>query len=134
MLSQESRIKLQNLINYPMVTSVSIQDRRVIYSPGNAEVYARADIHATCELETMQVILDESGISYGKTRDFECEHEDHWSIGHIFNGTIEGCNISFIVTRNIKKAPADAEGPKENFLPDNNTEVWTVEEILRREA
>lgn len=132
-LSQESRIKLQDLINYPVVTNVAIQDRRVIYSPGNEEVYADANVHATCELETMKKILFENGIPCTEPRDFTCDHGTFLSVGHSFDGEIEGCNISFIVTKNVKKAPADAEELKENFLPDNSI-VWDAESIMRQEG
>ncbi len=97
LLSQEGRLKLQNLINYPAITCVQIADHK------SEDPYTDVVIWADCSLEEFQKILDLEDIEYGPPRDFSCEHKDAWSIGHSFNGTIERCDIAFIVAKEIKK-------------------------------
>ena len=128
MLSQESRIKLQSLINYQEVTHIAVNDYRTKYG----EVYSSANVNAICDLETMLKILAENGLTHSKPGDFVCDHGSFLSVGHSFHGTIEGCDISFIVTHEIKKETLQRV-PQENTQFDYTTE-WTTEEIMRQEG
>lgn len=121
LLSQESRVKLQSLINHPEIHSVSIHDGK--YAHG---IRTSATIHADCEVFTLLSILDAEAIEFNEPREFECDHESSVSLGHTFEGKIEGCTIDIFATRKVKKEAPQQEGAKENTLSDYTPEMEVV--------
>lgn len=139
MLNQKTRFKLQSLIHNPEITLVSINDANYSFDEHR---YTYVNIQAECSLAKFGSIVSGSGINLGPAREFECEHDNYFAVGHSIDGEIEGCRVSCIVTKRIKKEAPQQEGAQEkNFTSDYTTDSnfalpchnkWTCEECVSK--
>lgn len=109
MLTQETREKLDQLINHPLIGYVS-EDRHKGRS--SVSIHAIDDIPASDALAAVKQIL---GVETTEKHEFDLPHRN--ATGHCHEGKIDGASVD-VLTFETKKASPIEEGTKETIQPD----------------
>lgn len=126
MLKQQTREKLQALINHPGFVgsiSVGIDDRKVIHSIGKPSILVDVNIHAygLNALDLLGELVPELQII--NRQPYRTEHDTHISSGEIAEGLIEKARVNVWATyadMPIEKAPT-AMGAIEEIIHSDYT-------------